>query len=76
MGVGWVKHLQEIVEDINSYFHRLLNHPKVKEEVAAVSVSVAAMAAAIASRSSNHFAKGDFPFASRYSENSMLFIIS
>ena len=48
-GVGGVRYLQEIVEDINSYFHRLLNHPKVKEEVAAVSVSVAAMAAAIAS---------------------------
>ena len=52
VGVGWVKHLQEIVEDINSYFHRLLNHPTVNETTIVV-VAVAAAIAVSNSRSNN-----------------------
>ena len=48
VGLRGVKHLQEIVEDVNSYFHRLLNHPALNKTIVAVAIiAVATTATAI-----------------------------
>ena len=46
VGLRGVKHLQEIVEDVNSYFHRLLNHPALNKTIVAI-IAVATTATAI-----------------------------